>query len=69
MDSLTRVRYCVFDSREEAISAGWPDAEYGDWQRDPAIAATAPGWIALTADVEAINGALWPKTLKSEVKA
>ena len=44
---MTRVQYNVFDSREEAIAAGWPDAEFGCWQRDPAAPKLSEGWIAL----------------------
>lgn len=48
---LYRVRDCVYATREEALAAGWPDAEYGEWySRD--LRRVRVGWIALSTDPE-----------------
>lgn len=42
-----RQQFAVYASREEAIAAGWPDAEFGCWQKSPKSTALFQGWIAL----------------------
>lgn len=44
---LVRMRYFVYASKEEALDAGFPDAEFGYWQASPASANLTEGWIAL----------------------
>lgn len=45
---LIRVRDAVFATREEALAAGYPDAEYGWWvPSNGNIAKARWGWIAL----------------------
>jgi hypothetical protein len=41
-----RQRYMVYASLADALAAGWPDAEQGEWQRGP-NRDPEPGWIAL----------------------
>lgn len=48
---LMRVRDQVFASREEAIAAGWADAEWGWWvPSNGDLKRACWGWIALTPD-------------------
>lgn len=44
---MRRVQHAVYATREEALAAGWPDAEFGTWQRSPRDAKLVEGWIAL----------------------
>lgn len=45
---LIRVQYRIFDSRQAALAAGYPDAEWGEsWQISPGSTEMRPGWIAL----------------------
>lgn len=45
--AIYRQQFAVFATREDAIVAGWPDAEYGTWQRSPSSVECVDGWIAL----------------------
>jgi hypothetical protein len=49
---LIRVQFAVYPSREAALAAGYPDAEYGTWQRRPSSTECVDGWIALGYPVE-----------------
>lgn len=43
---MYRTRF-VYETREAALAAGWPDAEYGEWcSRDGQTWRT--GWLALS---------------------
>lgn len=44
---LVRMQYCVYASKEDALAAGFPDAEFGVWQVSPASTKLIEGWIAL----------------------
>jgi hypothetical protein len=46
-EELVRVRFAVYPTREAAVAAGYPDAEYGTWQTSPASPRCVEGWIAL----------------------
>lgn len=50
MSNLIRVQFQVFPSFDAALNAGYPDAEFGDWQASPASTKLTEGWIALTYD-------------------
>lgn len=54
-DKLVRVQFAVFATREEALAAGWPDAEFGTWQMSPRSTECVEGWIAL--DFEEVHRA------------
>jgi len=56
MSAMERVRYSVYASKEAALADGWPDAEYGVWQRTPASPELIAGWIALDYDVSTDGG-------------
>lgn len=43
---IVRVQYAVFASKDEAIAAGYVDAEYGYWQQSPG-GEIKEGWIGL----------------------
>jgi len=47
MDDLVRVQFAVYPTREAAITAGYPDAEWGTWQERPSSTKCVEGWIAL----------------------
>ena len=49
---MFRVQYAVFPTRQAALDAGWPDAQFGSWQVSPASSETRQGWIALTDEEE-----------------
>jgi hypothetical protein len=44
---LVRVQFAVYPTREAALAAGYPDAEYGTWQKSPSACQCVEGWIAL----------------------
>jgi hypothetical protein len=44
---LIRVPHAIYQSREAAIAAGWPDAEEGVWQAHCWSPELVRGWIAL----------------------
>lgn len=46
-DRLLRVQYRVYETREAALAAGYPDAEFGTWQTSPRSTRLREGWIAL----------------------
>ena len=46
-ETLVRVQYAVYPTREAALAAGYPDAELGTWQSRPSSAKCVEGWIAL----------------------
>ena len=48
MSNLIRGQYQVFPSFEAATAAGYPGAEFGNWQASPASTELVEGWIALT---------------------
>ncbi len=46
--NLIRVQYKVYDTREAALTAGFPDAEFGVWGTSPLFPKQrSEGWIAL----------------------
>jgi len=48
MTTMIRQRDQIFDTREEALAAGYPDAEYGWWVPSNGNQSRARwGWIAL----------------------
>ncbi len=49
-ERLIRVQYAVYPTREAALAAGWPDAEYGTWQASPSSTRCVDGWIAMRYD-------------------
>lgn len=46
-EELVRVQFAVFSTKQEALDAGYPDAEEGTWQEKPSSSVLIDGWIAL----------------------
>ena len=49
---MIRMQYSIFPTHDAATNAGYPDAEFGNWQASPASTKLTEGWIALAYDTE-----------------